>query len=116
MDVIEEFDRIANFYVCYSVSYYVQGPIPMRVAKAKGWSVTARGEKRRRYDLWIIEYTDGVKELYRHVSGMKPEMFPSPTVGDIIAAFDSVKAKTRKDVIIRKAEPKEVYEQLRLFY
>lgn len=116
MGMVEDFDKIAGFYICSTVVCFVKGPRAMRIAKAKGWSKAAKGQKRQRYDLWIIEYTDGVRELYRHVSGKKPEMLPSPTLSDIISAFRSVDAKPRKDVTIIESEPVEYCEQMKLFY
>lgn len=117
MNLIEEFEKVAKFYICETISYFVKGPSAMRIAKAKGWCKFTKGQKRKRYDIWIIRYADGNTELYVHVSGMRPVKSLNPTIGDIVSAFDTVDAKKRKDICLMKdALPSlQVYEQLRLF-
>jgi len=116
MNIIEEFERISRFYIDEYVSYFVKGPTPMTVAKAKGWAKFVKGEKRKRYDIWVISYANGEKELYLHLSGCKPVKQPNPSVADIINAFEKAEAKKRHDVVLDRSVPKAVlYEQLTLF-
>lgn len=116
MNLIEEFERVSHFYVADCVSYFVKGPTPMTVAKAKGWARFIKGEKRKRFDIWVISYANGEKELYLHLSGCKPAMKPNPSVSDIIGAFEKAEAKKRKDVVLTAFPKPELYEQLKLFY
>lgn len=118
MDMLSEFEKVSNFYVCCSVRYMVKGPKPLQVAKASGWSRFVKGKKRMRFDISVFQYASGERELYRHVSGLKPVKMVNPTTADIFMAFEIVDAKTKKNVVVAKNNVHhntEVYEQMTLF-